>query len=88
MTDALVPLTVPPAALARTRSIGELLEHAAQDMPQLAQDGVRVSAHIDGRGTSVVGIVQVRDFSGTVVARRTYDGQKEISGAITWRWNW
>lgn len=86
MTDALIPLTVTPAT-ARARSIAALMEHAAVDMPQMAEDGVRASVHIDGRGVSVQAVVQVRDFTGAVIARRSYDGQKEIAGAISWRFN-
>lgn len=74
----------PSVSLTRALSIGALLEQAAKEIPQLDDDGLVVSVHVDERGASVAGTVQVKDFFGTVVARKTWDGQKEISGQIRW----
>jgi hypothetical protein len=87
VVGAAVPLTVTPAS-GRARSIAALLDQAALDIPQMAQDGVQTSVQIDGRGVSVQAQVQVKDFSGAVVATRRYDGQKEVAGAISWRFDW
>ena len=76
--------TGPSVSLYRTQSIGELLEHAAKEMPELRDDGVVVAVKVDDRGASVAGSVTVKNFTGQVVATRTWTGSKEVSGAVRW----
>lgn len=78
-------VTEPSVSLLRTQSIGELLEQAAKEMPELEDDGIVVGVHMDERGASVAGTITVKDFTGQVVATRTWDGQREISGQVRWR---
>jgi hypothetical protein len=81
VSDATEP-TVP--LLARTIAIGELLEQAAKELPALEQDGLQVSVHLDERGASVSGTVQIHDFTGHIVASRTWAGQKQLDATVTW----
>jgi hypothetical protein len=78
--------TAEPAVplLARTIAIGELLEQAAKEMPELEQDGLQVSVHLDERGASVAGTVQIHNFKSRLVASRTWTGQKQLDATVTW----
>jgi hypothetical protein len=77
-TEPTVPL------LARTIAIGALLEQAAKELPALEQDGIQVGVHLDERGVSVSGTVHVHDFTGRLVASRTWTGQKQLDATVTW----
>jgi hypothetical protein len=60
------------------------LEVAAQDWPTLDAPGARVAWHVDARGVGVAATLAVHDWDGRLLARRTYDGQWEVGGAVTW----
>jgi hypothetical protein len=79
-TEPAIPV-IAPVPLASLRS---LLDIAAQDWPKLDEPGARVAWHIDARGVGVAAQVTVHDWDGRLLARRTYDGQWEVGGAVTW----
>ena len=56
-----------------------------QDWPTLEDDGVLIAWKIDKRGAGVAATVSGHDWQGRVVGIRTYDGQWEVSGQVTWR---
>lgn len=75
----------PEKSLYRTRGIGELLEMAAKEIPELADDGLLVGVQWKEEGLTVMGTVQVKDLSGSVVASMTKEGEKTLSGVVRWK---
>lgn len=83
VTDDREP-AVPVIAPVPIESLRSLLDEAARDWPELSAPGARMWLHVDARGAGVAAQMAVADWSGTVIARRQFDGQWEASGAITW----
>jgi hypothetical protein len=72
---------IAPVPLASLRS---LLDLAAQDWPTLDAPGARVAWAVDARGVSVAATLSIHDWDGRLLGRRTYDGQWEVGGSVTW----
>ena len=72
---------IAPVPLASWRS---LLDLAAQDWPTLDAPGARVAFTVDVRGVGVAATLNVHDWDGRRLAQRTYDGQWDVGGSVTW----
>jgi hypothetical protein len=75
----------PIVPLTKALSIGELLEAAAKEMPQMDQDGAQVAVKYSDDGLKVVGTVRVKDFSGSLIGEFTAEGNKSLTGVVTWK---
>ena len=76
---------IPVIAPVPLESLRSLLDLAAQDWPPLDAPGARVAWHVDARGVGVAATLSVHDWEGRLLGRRTYEGQWEVAGTVTWR---
>jgi len=85
MTDATVPILAPAKAAEQLQAAASL-SLAALTLPDLPEDGVQVTAHVDLRSGSATigGVVQVKDWQGGVLATRHADGRWTASGQVRW----
>lgn len=84
MSETTTEPAVPVIAPVPLQSLQDLLATAARDWPQATQDGAQVAMRVDARGVSVSATMTVHDWSGAVLASRTFEGQWEVSGLIRW----
>jgi hypothetical protein len=75
---------IPVIAPVPLASLRALLDLAAQDWPTLDAPGARVAWAVDARGVSVAAVLSIHDWDGRLLGRRTYDGQWEVGGSVTW----
>jgi len=80
-TEPAIPV-IAPVPLA---SLHDLLSTAAKDWPAMADKSARVAFQVDARGVGVAAEITLHDWYGELLGRRTYDGQWEVSGQVTWR---
>ncbi len=75
---------VPLVAPVPITSLRSLLDLAAQDWPALDAPGARVAWQVDARGVGIAAQMTVHDWDGRLLAQRTYDGQWQVGGVVTW----
>ena len=75
---------IPVIAPVPLASLRALLDVAAQDWPTLDAPGAQVAFHVDARGAGVAASLSVYDWDGRRLGHRTYDGQWEVGGSVTW----
>ncbi len=75
----------PEKSLYRTQAIGELLEIAATELPELAHDEAQVAVVWKEDSLAVVGTVQVKSLTGQVIASMSKSGEKTLVGKVKWK---
>lgn len=82
MTDTLTPTV----SLLKSLPTAEFKDLAAQSLPSLQQDGLRLVALVTERKDGqIAAILQYKDFTGAVRYERSATGSWGVGGQIEWR---